>query len=607
MLLKQRVAVTDRQVILSLIPLLQRLWPHITNRRRKQLAVISGLMLVSTVAELVSIGAVLPFLGVLAAPNKVLEQSWAQFLVINLGLTESEQLLFTLTLIFGLSVVFASVARLLLIWGQTRLSFAVGGDLSLDVYRRTLYQPYSVHSSRNSSQVIAGVINKVGNLGANTLLPIMNFFTATVILFSIMAFLIVVNPLISVAAFISLGSIYIVILLLTKNQLAKDGYRENQESSRSIKALQEGMGSIRDVLLDGTQEVCCHIYDVSNRALRRAGANIIILSAAPRFIVEGLGMLLIGTLAYVMVSRPGEGGVVTAIAVLGALALGAQRTVPLLQQIYSSLITLRGKRAMLIDALELLEQSLPAYADNLPPAPLVFQQAVCLENLSFRYDLQGPWVLRNVNLCIPRGSRVGFVGNTGSGKSTLLDIIMGLLIPGSGSLRVDGIEVTYNNHRAWQMHIAHVPQAIYLADTSIAQNIAFGIPHDSIDWGRVKEAAQRAQISSTIESWERGYQTFVGERGVRLSGGQLQRIGIARALYKQADVLVLDEATSALDSNTESAVMEAIDELDKNLTILIVAHRLSTLRNCTKIIELREGQVARVGGYEEVVMNSGAL
>jgi ABC-type bacteriocin/lantibiotic exporter with double-glycine peptidase domain len=193
------------------------------------------------------------------------------------------------------------------------------------------------------------------------------------------------------------------------------------------------------------------------------------------------------------------------------------------------------------------------------------------------------------------------IGATGSGKSTLLDIIMGLLRPDSGSLAIDGVSVTEENHRAWQVHIAHVPQAIFLADTSIAENIAFGIPRELIDHARVRQAAQKAQIAQTIESWDQEYDTMVGERGVRLSGGQRQRVGIARALYKKAEVIVLDEATSALDNDTESAVMEAMESLGDELTLIIVAHRLSTLRNCTQVVELENGRIKRSGSYEYVI------
>lgn len=221
--------------------------------------------------------------------------------------------------------------------------------------------------------------------------------------------------------------------------------------------------------------------------------------------------------------------------------------------------------------------------------------------MSFRYIDQTPWVLRDINLEIPKGARVGFIGTTGSGKSTLLDILMALLRPGKGSLAIDGTIITEQNFRSWQAHIAHVPQSIFLADITIAENIAFGVPPEQIDYERVEQAAEQAQIAKTIESWEKGYNTFVGERGVRLSGGQRQRIGTARALYKQADVIVFDEATSAFDNQTEAAVMDAIDAVDSDTTVVMVAHRISTLKACYVICELEKGQIKRQGSYREIV------
>jgi ATP-binding cassette subfamily B protein len=210
-------------------------------------------------------------------------------------------------------------------------------------------------------------------------------------------------------------------------------------------------------------------------------------------------------------------------------------------------------------------------------------------------------VIKNLNLTITKGSRIGFIGTTGSGKSTLLDIIMGLLEPTEGILEIDGQPITMLNHRSWQSHIAHVPQAIFLADSTIEENIAFGVHKNQIDHERVRQAAQQAQIADTIETWPKQYKTFIGERGIRLSGGQRQRIGIARALYKQADLIIFDEATSALDNETEEAVMQAIENLSDDLTILIIAHRLSTLKNCTNIIELSGGEIKRVGSFELIV------
>ena len=313
-------------------------------------------------------------------------------------------------------------------------------------------------------------------------------------------------------------------------------------------------------------------------------------------------MMLIAALAYSLAQQ--ADGIVKAIPVLGALALGAQRLLPVLQQSYGAWSSIRGGQISLQDALELLDQPLPDHADKLAAEPLPFQHNICLKQLDFRYSPQMPYVLKRLNLTITKGSRVGFIGTTGSGKSTLLDIVMGLLQPHDGALEIDGQAVTPSNGSAWQSHIAHVPQAIFLADSTIEENIAFGVPKDQIDPRVVRKAAQQAQIADSIESLPKQYQTFVGERGIRLSGGQRQRIGIARALYKQADVIIFDEATSSLDNETEQAVMQAIEGLSKDLTLLIIAHRLTTLKNCTQIVELGEGGIKRVGSYQDIVNQS---
>ena len=310
-------------------------------------------------------------------------------------------------------------------------------------------------------------------------------------------------------------------------------------------------------------------------------------------------MMLIAALAYSLAQQ--ADGIAKAIPILGALALGAQRLLPVLQQAYAAWSSIQGGQVSLLDTLELLDQPLPNYADQPEVKPLHFRQHIILNQLAFRYNPQMPWVLKNLNLTIAKGSRVGFIGTTGSGKSTLLDIVMGLLQPTEGTLEIDGQHITTGNHRAWQAHIAHVPQAIFLADSTIEENIAFGVPAGKIDHERARQAARQAQIADIIETWPRQYQTFVGERGIRLSGGQRQRIGIARALYKQADVIIFDEATSALDSETEQAVMQAIEGLSKNLTILIIAHRLTTLKNCTHIVELCDGKIKCAGTYQEIV------
>jgi len=294
-------------------------------------------------------------------------------------------------------------------------------------------------------------------------------------------------------------------------------------------------------------------------------------------------------------------GFQVALPLVGALAVAAQRLLPLLQQIYYGFANLRGSDQSLRDTLDLLEQPLPERALQAKGQTIPFENAIECHDLGFQYRKDGPWVLKHLNLVIPKGARIGFIGTTGSGKSTLLDILMGLLEPSAGTLQVDGQALTPSNSLNWQARIAHVPQSIYLSDVSVAENIAFGVPREQIDLGRVYKAAAQAQIAETIKHMPRRYETMVGERGVRLSGGQRQRIGIARALYRQADVLVFDEATSALDTETEQTVMQGIESLGSRLTVLIVAHRLTTLQRCDQIIELDPTGAFRVGSYRDVV------
>ena len=583
----------------SITALLKRLWHHISPRRRGQFGLLLVLMLLASFAEILSIGAVLPFLGVLTVPERVFEHAAAQPIIQALGLTMPAQLLLPLTIAFAVAALIAGTMRLLLLWVSTRLSFATGADLSISIYRRTLYQPYAVHCARNSSEVINGISGKANGVIYSIIVPALTLISSSVMLIAILIALLAVEPVIALAAFGGFGLIYAFIIRLTRKQLLADSQRIARESSHVIKSLQEGLGGIRDVLIDGSQATYCHIYRNADLPLRRAQGNNLFISSSPRYGMEALGMMLIAALAYSLAQQ--ADGIAKAIPILGALALGAQRLLPVLQQAYGSWTQINGGQASLQDTLELLDQPLPDYADQPAAQPLPFKHNISLKQLAFRYSPQTPYVLKQLNLTIAKGSRVGFIGTTGSGKSTLLDIVMGLLQPTDGTLEIDGQPVTPTNNRAWQAHIAHVPQAIFLADSSIEENIAFGVPIDQIDPQRVRQAAQQAQIADSIESWPKQYQTFVGERGIRLSGGQRQRIGIARALYKQADVIIFDEATSALDNETEQAVMEAIEGLSKDLTLIIVAHRLSTLKNCTQIVELGEGGVKRAGSYHEIV------
>ncbi len=584
----------------SLGGLLVRLWRQISPRRRRQFMVIMGLGLFTGFAEVVSLGAVLPFLGVLTAPERVEKFPLVRYLMAVFGVTTSTQLILLLAVAFGVAAVVAGAMRMALLWGCTRVALSTGADFSSEAYRRTLYQPYQVHAMRNSSEFISGIIGKVSE-AIQVLGLLLTVFNSVILLIFITTALLVINPSVALSAIIGFGGCYLAIMRITRRRLRDSGERISREQSAVLKALQEGIGGIRDVLLDGTQPVYYDIFCKADRALRRALGTILFVSNSPRFLMEALGMVLIAALAFAITRT--AGGVASALPVLGAIAFGAQRLLPVLQQGYGSWATIVGSQAALAVTLDLLEQPVDDAVLASPP-PLSFHESIRFDSIRFRYTDAGPWVLDNLNLSIRKGFRVGIVGTTGSGKSTALDLLMGLLPPTEGRLLVDGIPVTGARVRAWQGVIAHVPQYVFLADTSVAENIAFGVLAADIDFERVRQAAAQAQISDFIEGRPEGYAAVVGERGIRLSGGQRQRLGIARALYKRASVLIFDEATSALDNATEQLVMSAIEGLNRELTIVLIAHRLSTVRHCDLIVELEGGKVVAQGTYEQLLETS---
>ena len=561
-----------------------------------------ALTLVSAFAEIASLGAVIPFIGALTAPDRLFKWPLIARFAPALGIKTADQLLLPMTIGFVAVALISGAVRMLLLWASARFTFASGADLSSEVYRRTLYQPYSVQVARNSSEVISGITNKVGGTVLGIMFPSMTLISAGVSLCATLVALLIIDPWLALGAGFGFGACYGIITWFSRRRLRSNSRRIATEYTLVVKALQEGLGGIRDVLLDGSQPVYCDVYRRADQALRRAQGNNVFIAQSPRFSMEAVGMVLIAGIAYGL-SRQIH-GVSAALPALGALALGGQRLLPALQQVYSAWASIAGSHASLADTIELLDQPLPRDIALARPAPLRFQHEITFNQVCFRYGVDGPWVLDHLNLVIPKGTRVGLVGGTGSGKSTTLDLLMGLLQPTEGSIAIDGQVLSGSAVRAWQACIAHVPQSIFLADTTLLQNIAFGTPPDDIDLERVRRAAQRAQICDFIDSMPQGFDSLVGERGVRLSGGQRQRIGIARALYKEASVLVLDEATSALDNSTERSVMDAIDGLSRDLTVLMIAHRLSSVRRCDTILELEHGRLVAQASYDQLLQCS---
>ena len=593
--------IKDVQSIPKITTLLINLWGHLTKDRQAQMLQLLALMLASAFSEVVSLGAVLPFIGVLTAPDKVFNHAELRKLVEIFGITSPEALVAPLAVAFAMTALGAGSMRLLLLWATANLSNAIGADLSLEMYRRTLYQPYRIQVLRNSSEAIDGITHKSWSAIA-MLQAVLTLISSTLLLVTLMITLVAMDPFVVSVAFIIFGVCYGLITWKARRKLQMNSQRISTESTLAMKALQEGLGAIRDVLLNWSQPAYCTTYSQANMPYRKAYGRNMFIAVSPRFAMEAVGMVLIAALAYGLSRK--AGGLAAALPLLGALALGAQRIIPALQQIYSAWAVIAGNQVSLVNVIDLLDQPVPVAALEPAPEPWQFKDSICFESVWFRYLDDEPWVLKDLNLTIPRGSRMGFVGSTGSGKSTTLDLLMGLLEPTRGRILVDAMQISSKNLRSWQQAIAHVPQSIFLADSTLAENIALGSPRNTIDMERVKQAARRAKIADFIESRPEGYDAFVGERGVMLSGGQRQRIGIARALYKKASILVFDEATSALDNVTEEAVMHSIANLDRELTLLVIAHRITTIQNCDQIVELQSGRVAAQGTYDELMEQS---
>jgi ABC-type multidrug transport system fused ATPase/permease subunit len=565
-----------------------------------------GLMILSSIAEVVSIGAIIPFLGALTSPQTVLSSNILSPVFQLLNISSPDHLLVPLCILFGISVIIANALRFLTMVVSTRLSFSIGFDLSMAAYRKALFQPYLYHVGRNSSQTV-DAIRKAGGLVFGVVLPALNLCSAFLMLIAILSALFMVNWLATLLTFGGVGIIYFFLLGWTNKRVNYHSKRISEGIAKSSQLMQEGLGGIRDVLLDGTQEYFLGLYASNDLPHRQSTGSNILIGNSPSYGVETLGVLLIITVAYILALEPK--GVLSAIPVLGAIALGAQRLVPVLQKIYGSWTEIKGSKASFINAIELLNlDTISNDESNNVKVTTKFNHAIKLVDVSFKYNENGPYVLDGINLVIPRGACVGFIGKTGSGKSTLLDLIMGLLSPTNGFIAVDENTIDDKNIRGWQSRIAHVPQHVFLADSTVIDNIAFGVPAQKVDLERVKKCAAQAQLVSEIERMPKGFETYIGEGGKALSGGQRQRIGLARALYKNADVLILDEATSALDIATEHSVMQAIKDLslqngDNQITILIIAHRLSTLSSCSTIVELEAGMIKRVGKFDEIITN----
>lgn len=590
---------TNKRQDRSLFQDIRLLLSYISRRRQRQLWLLLVLMIVASFSEMISLGAIVPFLGALSNPGEILADSRWQPILVPLGIESPQGLVAWLAFAFIVSAIAANSLRLLTVNAQVRLSAAIGGDLSCQIYEKTLQQPYRFHIERNSSDLMQMITGDTMLLTTAILTPLLTFVTNTLVVTALIGALLLIDTRIAITAAVSLGGVYIVTYRLRRKLLDRNSKIVAQASERRIKAVQEGLGGIRDVLIANTHSFFQKTYRDAEQDYKRASAKNTVISQTPKYIVETVAMSAIVLLAL---SLGRDGDFSQAIPILGGLTLGAKKLLPVLQEMFGGIAKMQGARASLQRGLVALQQPVDPFL-SMPKSeePLLLQKELRLENIWFRYGEDSNWVLRDLNLSIAAKTTVGFVGSTGSGKSTTADLVLGLLRPQKGAISADGRLLEGEALRQWQRGIAHVPQSIFLTDSTIVENIAFGVPRNQIDFDQVDKAARLAQIDEYIRQLPAGYETYVGERGVRLSGGQRQRIGIARALYQQATVIVFDEATSALDNATEKEVMAAIDGLSHKFTVILIAHRLSTVKQCDVIFELDRGRIVAQGNYQELL------
>lgn len=581
---------------------INRLWTHIKNPHRIRLFLLLLLMSLSSFAEIISIGAIAPFLATITSPNYIFNHELMRPINTYFNITNPKELLLPLTFFFSISILVTAFFRVSLIWLQTQTIHIINADISSSMYKRVIYQNYEKHFLRNSSEIIAAIVTKSNALLANLLHPVLAIINAILMIIMTLSLIIMVDPL-AFLIFPILVFIYILILLLMKKRLSKYSNIINYESGHIIKIIQESLGTIRDIIIDRTQNVYMKIFDNAEFRNQNAQSKIKIISGMPRLLIEPVGMIIIISLSYYYVKTQENPFVV--IPFLGMLALGAQRTLPVIQNAYSSISAIRGGHNLVEEALELLNLKLPDLDTSSEKSynPLVFKNHIKLSNLEYKYPSENRVVIKNLDLTIKKGERIGIIGPTGCGKSTLLDLILGLLRPTSGDIFIDNTKVNSKNILYWHLNLAHIPQEVYISDNTIYENIALGIDHSEIDKDLVHHSAEKAKINTSILSMKHGFNTIVGENGSFLSGGQRQRIGIARALYKKANVLLLDEATSALDENTEKDVLEEICSSSRDFTVIMITHRLSSLESFDKVALIEDGRILKFDSYSQIVKN----
>lgn len=573
---------------------------------RKQLIFLSIFMIISGFFEILGVSSIMPFIGIVVDPKMVNQNRWLVFLYDKFGFDSSIHFLMFLGFLILSIICISNAIVAFTMWRILNFSFILGKDLSETMFGAYLNFPYQFFLNRNSSDFIQNTVWEISRVVTGVVIPCLTIVARLIIAFSILGLLVWINPFIAMLSGLILGGSYSVIYLLARKSLSKIGIEITNSNFLRNKIAYETFGGIKDIKILGREYEFFEKFKIPINKYSRAQAKSQMIFQLPRYALETLAF---GGIILIVIFELNSGkNLSSTLPMISVYALAGYRLMPTLQQIFANISNVRFNIIAVDQILKDLD-SLPHFHHSkmisVPRPiknPMPFSQKIVLDNVDFRYLGRNDAVLDNVSLTIPAKTTVGIVGSTGSGKTTLLDILLGLLMPISGRILVDGVDVGDETRRNWQANIGYVPQQIMLLDDTVLNNIAFGIPEMSIDKEKVEKASKLAHLHDfVVEELQNGYETEIGERGIRLSGGQRQRIGIARALYHDPPVLVLDEATSALDNMTENVIMEAIKTLSRQKTIIMVAHRLSTVRECDILYFIEKGKIVDKGSFNDMV------
>jgi ABC-type multidrug transport system fused ATPase/permease subunit len=580
------------------------IWSVLTSRQRRWVLGAQFLSIVMALTTVVGIASIAPFFSVLGNPH-LIDQSGPLVWLYHLGFSSRRSFTVALGLAFMGLVLLANLINVIGSFFMIRLALRIGTDLQSVLFAEYLHRPYLFHARTNSAVLFNNVVHETARATNHILQNFFSLVTNVVTALFIIVSVMLLNPAVAAAMVVALAGGYVLIYLAVRNRLLRAGEIESHFFIEQTKIVNESLGAIKEILVLRIQNFFRGGFERSTRSVARAAARTQLIGQSPRYIMECIAV--VGLVAVALLADRSEDGIGPKLGQLTFLGFAAYRLLPTLQQAFMAIVKIRANRTgftSIVPDLRLArtnEYQVVAPDSSWQQSP---RSGIRLEEVSFRYEPDRPPAVSGVSLRIPAGAAVGFVGANGSGKTTLVDLIAGLLVPERGHIQVDGVRLDDANRGAWQSRIAYVPQNIFLLDTTIAQNVALSVTAGEVDRERLLTAARLAQLDEFIVTLPGGYDHMIGERGRRLSGGQRQRIGIARALYRDASVLIMDEATNALDGLTEQELMATIVRLRGRYTVILIAHRLSTVRACDVIFEFEQGKVAGSGSYDGLLRNS---